>query len=58
MADDDLPPAIQKLVDRMDRDPEVRAAIKDHLLRQRDLGPGLVRLADDRVVEIGEAPET
>ncbi len=52
-----LPPDVLAAVDRMDRRPDVREAIRAHLIRQRDVPEGWVALLDGRVVRIGEAPE-
>ena len=51
------PPSIDELIDRMDPDQRVRAAIRLHLLRQRGVEAGRVRLSDGRIVRVGEAPE-
>ena len=52
--DNDL---IERLIERMDPSEKVRAAIRLHLKRQDGIAAGFIRLSDDRVVEIGEAPE-
>jgi hypothetical protein len=50
-------PTVDELIDRMDPHEQVRAAIRLHLLRQRGVPAGRVRLDDGRIVREGEAPE-
>lgn len=47
-------PLLDALLERMDPDPAVRAAIRAHLGRQRGVAAGRVRLDDGRDVPIGE----
>ncbi len=46
-------PTIDELIDRMDRDPRVREAIREHLRRQMGTPDGYVRLADGVLARVG-----
>lgn len=48
---------LEDLIDKMDRRPEVRRAIAEHLLRQLGVPAGSLRLSDGRIVPEGEGPE-
>ena len=52
-----LPGPIEALIDRMDSRPQIRAAIRAHLLAQVGLPAGRVKLADGRIVPIGETDD-
>jgi hypothetical protein len=49
-----LPVRILELIDKMDPREDVRAGIRLHLLRQRGVPPGSVKLAGGRIVHEGE----
>jgi hypothetical protein len=50
-----LPDRIEQLVRRMDARESVRAGIRLHLLRQRGVPAGSVKLAGGRIVSEGES---
>lgn len=55
--EDTLTAEVHALVEKMDKDPKVRDAIRAHLRRQRGVEYGFVKLDDERVVRIGEEAE-
>jgi hypothetical protein len=50
-------PTIDELIDRMDRNPVVRAAIRAHIARQHGVPAGYVKLDDGTLARIGSADD-
>ena len=50
-------PTIDELIDRMDRDPRIREAIREHLRRQAGVPAGYVKLSDGVLARVGSADD-